>query len=92
MNAPIPLYITGACRGIKHIATGYIAQRGKCIQDWPANAHMLVTTAKNGARVQGIACDDASMLLVMSVEMICDNRALGVKINSKVCGELPQLV
>ena len=39
-----------------------------------------------------MAGHDAGMLLVISIEMICDGRAFAVKLNTKICCKLPQLI
>ena len=56
------------------------------------NAHMFVAAAKYGAGVQRMAGHNAGMLLIILVEMICDDRAFAVKINTKICCKLPQLI
>ena len=93
MDAATPLYITGACRSTKRAAEwpAHIAQWGK-MHAAACHAHMFVTAAKDSAGVQRMAGHDASMLLIISVEMICDDRAFAVKVNTKICCKLPQLI
>ena len=93
MDAPMPLYITGTCTRTKRVAEWpcYIARGGK-VHAAACHAHMCVTAAKDGAGVQRMAGHDAGMLLIISVEVVCDDRAFAVKINTKICCKLPQLI
>lgn len=53
---------------------------------------MFVTATKNSFGLQSVAGHDSSMLLVISVEVVCDDGAFEVKVNTQICCKLSQLI